>query len=286
MKTRRICIIGLGLMGGSLALALHRQVAALVGMDTDPAARQQALQSGVFERIADNPAEALRDADVVILATPVRSILRLLGHLPAFRPDGCLVLDLGSTKDTITQAMAALPEPFEAIGGHPLCGKETAGFAAATPDLYRDQLFILCSNSRTTPRIRAFALDLIDQIGARPLFLPATDHDRLVAATSHLPYVVAAVLMYCVAALDDERVWAVSASGFRDAARLAGSDVPMMLDILLTNREAIVDQIDQYQLHLGRLKRLLLDNDEAALSDWLTEARRHHTAYREKKRET
>ena len=285
MDVNRICVIGLGLMGGSLALALRGQ-AALVGVDAAADARRQALQSGVFDRITDNPAEALPDADAVILATPVRSILHLLAQLPALRPDGCLVLDVGSTKGDITRAMAALPEPFEAIGGHPMCGKETAGFAAATPDLYRHQTFILCRNDRTTPRVETLALDLIRQLGAQPLFLPADAHDTLVAATSHLPYVIAAVLMQAVATLDDDRLWSVSASGLRDTARLAGSDPQMMLDILLTNRPAVLAQLDQYQAHLAELKSLLLNGDEAALSQWLTAAQRHHTTYRQKKGDT
>ena len=283
MDVERVCVIGLGLMGGSLALALRGQ-ATLVGLDAAAAARRQALQSGVFDRVTDDPAVGLRDAGAVILATPVRSILRLLDQLPSLRPDGCLVLDVGSTKGAITRAMAALPQSFEAIGGHPMCGKETAGFAAATPDLYRDHTFILCRNARTTPRAEAFALDLLRHVGARPLFLPAGAHDTLVAATSHLPYVVAAVLMHSVAALDDDRLWPASAAGFRDTARLAGSDPRMMLDILLTNRTAVLDQLDHYQAHLAELKSLLLNNDEAALSQWLTTAQRHHTAYREIKR--
>lgn len=280
MDVERICVVGLGLIGGSLALALRPFSNYLIVVDTNPQTQDAARK--VFDAVTADFSQGVRQADLVVLATPVRTILEHLAALPAARPDGCLVLDVGSTKGAITQAMAALPGQFEAIGGHPMCGKETAGFTAATAELYGDETFILCRNERTTDRVENVALDLVLTIGARPLFLPAAVHDGLVAATSHLPYTVAAALMHSVAALDDDRLWPVSAAGFRDTARLAGSDPQMMLDILLTNRAAVLYQLDQYQAHLAELKNMLLNNDEAALSQWLTAAQRHHAAYRQK----
>jgi prephenate dehydrogenase len=163
-----------------------------------------------------------------------------------------------------------------------MCGRETSGLAAADPDLYRDQTFILCptatgATARTTPAAEATALALIAAIGARPLRLDAAEHDALVAAVSHLPALVAAALLRAAA---DERQWAVSASGFRDTARLAGSDPRMMLDILLTNREAVLAALDGYAGELAAARAALAAGDEAALAEWLAAAQVNYAAYR------
>lgn len=289
MQVKRICVVGLGLIGGSFALALRlaQRTATtplplhLTIVDTNPETRAAA------ERLADvvtaDLDTAVAKADLVVLATPVRVILRCLAQLPALRSDGCLVLDLGSSKVDICAAMDALPEPFQAIGGHPMAGKEVAGFGAATPDLFRGQTFILCRTQRTTDLAQAVALELIAHLGANPLLLPPALHDQMVAAISHLPYMAAAVLMRTAAALDDARLWPVSASGFRDTARLAGTDPQMMLDILLTNREAVLAQLAAYQERLTAVTRLLQNEDEAALHQWLAETQIAYQTYREYK---
>ena len=283
MLTENVCIIGLGLMGGSLAQALAGRVGQLIGVDSHAATRQLALQSGLFALVTDEVEQGMAEADAVILATPVSQILRLIAQLPALRPDGCLVFDLGSTKAAISVAMADLPPQFEAMGGHPMCGKETAGFAAADPLLYQEQTFILCPNERTTPAAETFAYQLVELIGARPLLLDAVEHDQIVALVSHLPYLVAAALMQQAAAQQDERLWPVSASGFRDTTRIAGSDPRMMLDILVTNKTAVLAQINQYQQTLNQLQTLLQNDDSHDLARWLATAQQQHIAYRRQK---
>jgi prephenate dehydrogenase len=270
-------------MGGSLALALREKVSVLTAVDIHAATRQQALQQNLVDSITADFAAAVGEADLIILATPVRTILHLLAKLPDIRPDGCLVLDVGSTKADICTAMSELPPQFEAIGGHPMCGKETAGLTAAVSDLYEGQTFILCKNGRSTPQIESLAQELIAAIGARPLWLLPEEHDRLVAAVSHLPYLVAATLMHTAVALNDERVWPVSASGFRDTSRLAGSDPYMMRDILLTNKTAVLEQIAQYQAHLQTVVDLLETADEMALAAWLQEKQAERQMYLRRK---
>ncbi|MBK6711854.1 MAG: prephenate dehydrogenase [Candidatus Promineifilaceae bacterium] len=286
MLKAKVTIVGLGLMGGSLALglrlaqrvALNPHATHLTVVDANPETRRAA------ERLADvvtaDFAAGVREAELVILATPVRSIVALLAELARVRPEGCMVLDLGSTKTDICRAMADLPEGFQALGGHPMCGKETAGFGAATPDLYRDKTFVLCRNGRTTTAVETLALDLLAIVGARPLFLPPEVHDEIVAAVSHLPYVVAGTLMRTAFGLGDERTWTVSASGFRDTARVAGTDPQMMLDILLTNRTAVLAQLQRYQSELTEAIRLVQSGDEAALAAWLGETQREYQEYR------
>jgi prephenate dehydrogenase len=279
MISHRVCFVGLGLLGGSLALALRGKVARLTAVDLHAATRQQALQQNLVDHITADLASGIQDADLIIFATPVRTILHLLAQLPQLRPDGCLVLDIGSTKEAIGAAMAELPEQFTAIGGHPMCGKETAGLTAAVPDLYVGQTFILCENDRTTPAIKTIAHDLIAAIGATPMLLDAVTHDRLVATISHLPYLVASVLMHTAVCLHDDRVWPVSASGFRDTSRLAGSDPYMMRDILLTNKTAVLEQLTHYQTHLRKIEQLIAEGDETNLVVWLQEKQAERQVY-------
>lgn len=289
MKVTRICVVGLGLIGGSFALGLRlAQRTALrpfplhlTIVDTNPQTRAAANRLADF--VTDDLAAGVQDAELVVLATPVRIILDCLNRLPTLRPDGCLVMDLGSSKTDICQAMDRLPETFQAIGGHPMAGKETAGFGAATPDLFRQQMFILCRSQRTTPFLELLALELIDYLGAAPLFLPGELHDQMVAAISHVPYVVSAVLMRMAASLGDERLWPVSASGFRDTSRISGSDPQMMLDILLTNKTAVLQQIAQYQEILTAVTRFLETNDEDALLHWIQETQQAYRTYQKYK---
>lgn len=290
MLQAKVTIVGLGLMGGSLALSLRlaQRVARqpysthITVVDSNPTTRQAAER--LADVVTDDFAAGVADAELVILATPVRTVVSLLEKLVAVRPDGCMVLDLGSTKRDICAAMATLPDRFAALGGHPMCGKETAGFSSATPDLYRDKTFVLCRNVRTTARIEALVLELLAIVGANPLFLPPDVHDEMVAAISHLPYLVAGTLMRTASAMDDDRLWAVSASGFRDTARVSGTDPQMMLDILLTNKTAVLAQLQRYQDEITAVTHLLEANDEENLAAWLAETQAEYFAYRKKKK--
>ena len=291
MDVERICVVGLGLMGGSLALALRlaRRLAIpqrpfhLTIVDTNPKTR--AAAGRIADSVSDDLALGVEKADLVVLATPVRTIVNVLNRLPALRPDGCMVLDLGSSKTNICQAMDDLPDTFQAIGGHPMCGKEVAGFGAATPDLFRQQAFILCPTKRTTPALETVAHQLVADLGANPLVLPPALHDNMVAVVSHLPYMVAAALMRNAANLGDERLWPVSSSGFRDTSRVSGTDPRMMLDILLTSKTAVLQQITQYQAQLADVAELTEAHDEDQLLQWLTETQQAYWAYRQAKKE-
>jgi prephenate dehydrogenase len=283
MINLRICIVGLGLMGGSLAKALKGQVKQVSGVDRHAATRQLALAEGVVDMVTADLSSAVKTADLLILSTPVHSILHYLEKLPELCPEGILVMDLGSTKEIVCTTMATLPASFAAIGGHPMCGKEIAGYQAAEAGLFQGQTFVLTRNGRTTAKIEEAALNLVKLIGAHPIFLEPGIHDQIVAVTSHLPYLISAVLIHRAVAMGDDRVWHVSASGFRDTARLAGSDPRMMLDILLTNRAAILSQLAKYQADLQEIGRLLTKTDVAALATWLADSQRSYNTYRKQK---
>lgn len=232
-------VIGLGLMGGSLALALRDRVKAVYGIDRNPETRRAAESH--LNRVTED-LTVISECDLVILATPARTILMLLPEIASHLHPGALVMDLGSVKAPIVEAMRALPEGVYALGGHPMCGKETSGFAAADTALFTGCTFALCECDppRNRPEHRALAESLVGVIGARPLWIGAALHDRCVATISHLPYLMSMALM--AQTLDDREMGTLlvlASTGFRDTTRLAGSDLAMMGDILALNTDAV-----------------------------------------------
>ncbi|HUS93580.1 MAG TPA: prephenate dehydrogenase/arogenate dehydrogenase family protein [Patescibacteria group bacterium] len=276
-----ITIIGLGLMGGSMAKVLHSTVHRIVAVDSDRRSLEIALAQGVISEGTMDLKSGVANADVIVLATPVSLILDILHKLPHLRPGGCLIMDLGSTKAEITNAMSDLPDSFEAIGGHPMCGRERSGYGASSSNLFDGQTFILCRSQRTTQSAEELAVNIVRAIHARPLFLDALLHDEVVASTSHLPYLVAALLTSRVAeeALVDKQYWQISATGLRDVSRLAGSNPQMMLDILKSNKKPVLEQLKSLHTEMNELILALEKNDLGAISTWLQGAWQHHDSY-------
>lgn len=264
----RVAIVGLGLMGGSLAGALRGHCRQVVGVARRPETIQTALERGLIDRGTTHLADGVGEAEAVILATPVRVILRQLDEIGPLLAEGCLLMDLGSTKAQIAARMAELPPHVQPLGGHPMCGKETSGIGVADPDLYRGRTFILTPLPRTSQTALALGRELALAAGARPLILSAERQDALVATVSHLPYLLACALVATADATTtsaDPAAWKIVAGGFRDTSRVAGSDVTMMLDILTTNREPVLDAVRVCQEQLARLARLIESGDETAL---------------------
>ena len=269
----RVAIVGLGLMGGSLALALRGKVAQLIGVDTNSNTLEQALRRRIVTQTTTNLLTGVAQADLVILATPVRIIVKQLETLAKHSPDHkVMLMDLGSTKQDIVRAMQELPENYHPIGGHPMCGKETPGLNSADAALFQQARFVLTQLERTPEAVTKIALELIETINAEPLFLEAARHDRLVATTSHLPFLMAASLIATGQqhAEEDELVWSLISSGFQDTTRLAATDTKMMQDILLTNRTFVRTAAECQRAALDALIQLL-DGDEQILTNELSQ---------------
>lgn len=249
-------------------------VGRIVGVSRSQATLDAALAAGAVDAATTDLAAGVAEADVIVLAAPVRTILRLLPEVGQHARPGALALDMGSSKAEICAAMAALPDGLQPVGAHPMCGKEVAGFAAAEAGLYTGRPFVLCPLARTAPAALELARNLALAVGGRPLVADPLAHDRAVAAISHLPYAVAVSLVGAVAerAADDPLAWRLAASGFRDTTRVAASDVEMMLDTLLTNRGALLDWLDAFAGQLGALRAALAAGDEARLRTQLTAA--------------
>jgi len=253
-------------MGGSLAMALVKRSLCreVVGAARRADTVREAMAWGIVHRATTDLAEGVAGADIIVLATPVRTVIRQLRQLAALPLGPCLLLDLGSTKREVVAAMEGLPSHVQPVGAHPMCGKEKAGLAAADPTLYEGAPWVLVPLPRTSPAALALARELAEAVGGTPLVVDADRHDRLVAAISHLPYALAVALMVTAieVGVEDELVWRLAASGFRDTSRIAASDVTMMLDILLTNRAAVVGVLRRACAHMDRLADLLAAGDE------------------------
>lgn len=262
-----VTIVGLGLMGGSLAGALRGKCRTVVGVARRSEAVERALALGLVDRATTDVGDGVDSADMVILATPVRIILRQMAELAPLLPEGCLLLDLGSTKGQIVTAMEKLPGHIQPLGGHPMCGKEVSGIEVADPTLYRGTTFILSPLERTSEAALALGKDLARTIGAQPLVLDAERQDFLVGTLSHLPYLLACALVATADATTspDPAAWEIVAGGFRDTSRVSGSDVTMMLDILLTNPTEVLQAVDTFQGQLQNLADLIEAGDENGL---------------------
>lgn len=263
----RVAVVGLGLMGGSLAGALHGKCARVIGVARREETIESALSRGLIDDGTTDLATGVQGADIVVLATPVRTIIEQIEEIGPLLPSGCLVMDLGSTKAQIAGRMNDLPAGVQPIGGHPMCGREVAGIAAADPALYRGCTFILTPLARTSPAAIALGESLVQAVRAHPLILEPEQHDRLAATISHLPYLLACALVSTADALTsiDPAVWEIVAGGFRDTTRIAGSDVTMMLDILLTNRGEVLEALNTYRASVRKLAQLVASGEEEDL---------------------
>ncbi len=262
--TLRIGFFGLGLMGGSLALALRPHCAEIHACDADPATRT--LAKKMVDFVYADAADMLPRIDLLILAAPVRVNLRFLANLPVLHNGPLMVLDISSTKRAILMAMRNLPPHFDPLGGHPMCGKEVSGLSHADAHIFRSATFAFTPLKRTSPRLRTLAQDLANRIGAQALWLDAKTHDHWVAATSHLPYLLSLALKQAT----PSEAAPLIGPGFRSTTRLAGSNPTIMLDILLTNRQAVLQALTRFQDRLNALESALRLADEATLYDQMT----------------
>lgn len=272
----RVAILGLGLMGGSLAMALRGRCQTLFGADPDPTTVRMASQRRIVDRATQDPAEILPQSDLVVLAAPVSAILDLILQLPDLHPGQAVVLDLGSTKAEITRALATLPERFDPLGGHPMCGKDKLSLTNADPDLFRGAVFTFTPLPRTTLRGRALAEQLARIIGAHPMWLDPQTHDRWTAATSHVPYLVAAAL----AGATPAEAAPLVGPGFRSTTRLAATPTSVTLGMLATNRAEILAFLGHFRQWLDALEGALNSQDWVVLKEFLDEAARRQAGFR------
>jgi prephenate dehydrogenase len=271
----RIAIVGVGLIGGSIGLAARERLGAEVtGWSRSPATLVRAVELGALDRAGSSLADVVGAAEAVFVCAPVGVLPAVVADVLAVAPEDCVVTDAGSTKRSVVEAV----EDPRFVGGHPLAGAETAGVEHARADLFQDATWYLTPTSGAAGTLFERLHRLIRGLGARPTTIDAATHDTMLAAVSHLPHVFANVLVGQAAnalAADADASEQLPATGpsFRDATRVAGANSAIWTDIYLSNRDALVEQLDGVIGRLGAVRDALATADANAISTWNDAAR-------------
>lgn len=269
----RLAILGVGLIGGSLALALKEAgaVGEVIGCGRGKPNLEKAIELGVIDSYSRDPAVAVENADVVFLATPVKTLESVTRScLPGLKP-GAIITDGGSVKGAVVAMIEPLlPQGIHFVPGHPIAGTENSGAEAAFSSLYQGKRCILTPTDKTDLR----ALELVEQmwrtVGSNVVQMSLEKHDKVLAAISHLPHMVAYSLVNAVGSYDhyEENILEYSAGGFRDFTRIASSDPIMWRDIAETNRDALLEMIEQFESSLQELKTDIVDGNSEKMFEF------------------
>jgi prephenate dehydrogenase len=282
----RLVVCGVGLIGGSFALALKAAgaVGEVVGIGRSRAPLEQALALGVIDRIADDWPSALPGADLVLIAAPVGQMDGIMAAMAPHLEAQTVVTDAGSTKrDVIAAIERQLGDRLaQVVPAHPIAGAEKSGVGAAFAELYRERKVVVTPLAASAPAAVTLVQQAWECCGARVVSMAAAEHDHVFAAVSHLPHLLAFGLVDELARRDNaELLFSHAASGFRDFTRIAGSHPEMWRDICIANRHALLAELSAYQAELTELHRLLAAGDEAGLEAVFTRARHARNTWAE-----
>ena len=274
---RRLSLVGLGLLGGSVAKAARAQGLAdeIVAVGRERARLEPALREGVVDRISTSLEEGVAGADFCLLATPVATLTALLPAVWHALPAEARLTDVGSTKTGIVRAAEALGRvrPLGFVGSHPMAGSEQSGYAVSRPDLFHGATVILTPTERTESHAVKGVGAFWEALGARLVTLDPVTHDRATAAISHLPHLVADALVDAVVRMDP-RFFEVAGRGFRDTTRIAASDARVWREIFQENRAGLAEALGAFRAALDELERLLDAGDVTAIEAALDRIRR------------
>ncbi|WP_415906469.1 bifunctional prephenate dehydrogenase/3-phosphoshikimate 1-carboxyvinyltransferase [Neptuniibacter sp. QD72_48] len=272
-------IIGLGLIGGSLAKVLrqNRCCGQIIGFDRDPEETKLGLSSGVIDVAADSLADAVSQADIIVLAVPVKAMEKVLVDIAPFIAEETLITDVGSTKANVVEAAKRVFEqvPSGFVPGHPIAGSEKSGVAAADEHLFEQHKIILTPLAESSSYAVKVFTEMWASTGAEVLIMDVEKHDEVLAATSHLPHMLAFSLVDTLAQEQGNNtdIFRYAAGGFRDFTRIAGSDPTMWHDICLANRDALLAQLDRYTSGLAKLRAAIECGDSETMLGTFTRAR-------------
>ena len=279
----KMCIIGVGLIGGSFALALKDAglVGEVVGVGRGVDNLQKALQLGIIDSYTTDPVEGVIDADLIFLATPVLSIGEVVAKIADHLKPGAILTDGGSVKGAIVDAIEPLlPVGVHFVPGHPIAGTEHSGAEAAFATLYQDRRCILTPTAQTDAEALNKVQTLWEAIGSDVVIMEVEKHDRVLAAISHLPHMVAYALVVAGSSYDryEENVLEYSAGGFKDFTRIASSDPTMWRDIALTNKEALIEMMTHFEKFFAELKEDIASADKQKLHDFFLKSKQSRDA--------
>ncbi len=259
---RRIAIIGLGLIGGSLGLALKRAAIAdleIAGTARSRATVQKAKRAGAIDVECDTPAEAAAGASLVVVATPIIAVRAIFAEIAPALADGAVVTDVASTKSEVSRwAKELLPAGVHFVGGHPMAGKETAGIDEAEASLFEGKAWVISPSLAADETSVRTVVGMAQLVGARPVFMDPEEHDSYVAAISHLPLIVSSALF---STAFGSAAWPelaqLASSGFRDTTRLASGSPELAHDIIATNRANLLHWLDRFEQEIERFREVI-----------------------------
>lgn len=275
-----IAIIGLGMIGGSIAVGLKHYVKPcplLLALDHDAASLAAAKQNEAVDRVMESPGPELGQADIVFLCTPVLQMERVAAAIAPFLKESAIVTDVGSTKGWLAPRMKALLPPHARyVGGHPMAGREKSGFAAANGDLLQGKWYLLCPEAGTDKAALQTVRKLAESLGARVAIMDADRHDQCAAIISHTPHIAAAALVNLLDCYPDPQTsLKLAGGGFRDTTRIASSNADMWADICISNDEAILHSLAAYQQLLENLSVAVKQKDREAVRAFFASAKAH-----------
>ncbi len=263
----KIAIVGLGQIGGSLAKAFTKEriYSEIIGVDKNLITIEKAKRLKIVNRVANDLKKAIPQADLVILAVPVRQIIKILPKVTASMKRETILCEVGSTKGEIFKMIKKLPQKINYIGLHPMAGTEKEGIDGAEENLFVNKTFMVFPSKNSKNSSVKIILDLIKQLKAKPLIMNINAHDQIMAQVSHLPYLFSISLVNLATSSKFKDSFKVLGGSFRDATRVAESSPEMMLDILTTNRKNIIRQINSTSKELSLYKSFLQKGDEDRL---------------------
>jgi len=263
-----VTIIGLGLIGGSIGLALRQERKSkweIVGHSRRPDTVAKALGIGAIDRAETNLKDAVKQAELIIIATPVLTVKEIFSEIAPHLCPRSIVTDTASTKVRVMKwAEETLPSRADFIGGHPMAGRETYGIRAAEPDLFRKCTYCLTPSQKASPESIDTVTGMTKKLGATPLLIGPQEHDDLVAGISHLPILLSAALVSLTTRNPSwSRISKLASSGYHDLTRLASGNPEVNSHICLSNQQAIVDWIDRFSRELERYRQLVTAGDKS-----------------------
>jgi cyclohexadieny/prephenate dehydrogenase len=278
MSFDRVAIIGLGLLGGSIGLAVaeHLPDIATTGYDSDPAVRRRAAERGLVGKVCESAAEAAAEADLVILCVPVGAMGEAARDIAGSLRDGALVSDVGSSKESISRALAEALPGRAVIPAHPVAGTEHSGPDAGFAALFHHRWCILTPPENADPALVDSLAGFWRALGATVEVMDAEHHDRVLAVTSHIPHLIAYTIVGTASDLEEVtrgEVIKYSAGGFRDFTRIAASDPTMWRDVFLNNREAVLEMLDRFLTDLAHVREAIRAGDGETMFDLFTRTR-------------
>lgn len=284
-----LAIFGVGLIGGSLAIRLKQEnaVGKIIGVGRSRENLERAIAIGAIDEIETDELAAAKQADVIILATPVNTITQLLETIRPVIDESKIVSDVGSVKsEIISSAEKALGSMFSRfVGAHPIAGKEKSGIDAANGELYENHKVILTPNEETDSTACEIIRSMWELTGATVQFMGVVDHDRVLSVTSHLPHILAYVMMDFLSTSDDKQsCYEMAAGGFYDFTRTASSDPEMWRDISIMNGPRLLQHIEEYQRQLSAVSQMISNEDTQALEALFASAKTARSRVTEKRK--